>query len=109
KISEVPVTVVRFTDSCLRDPWGEIREVGEELQRLVEEGRNHLLLNFCDVEFMSSAMLGVLQILRKKLLASNGTLTLTNIRPDIFPLFTIPKLDKLFDIRDEQAGALPSI
>ncbi len=64
KISEVPVTVVRFADACLRDPWGEIREAGEELDRLVEEGRIHLLLNFCDVEFMSSAMLGVLQILR---------------------------------------------
>ena len=68
KLSEVPVTVVRFTDPSLRDPWvgfadvslrdpwGEIREVGKEFQRLVEEGRTHLLLNFCDVQFMSSTM-----------------------------------------------------
>lgn len=84
KISEVPVTVVRFTDPCisnprvgvpyvsLRDPWGEIREVGEELQRLVEEGRTHLLLNFCDVEFMSTSMLGELLKLREKVMLATG-------------------------------------
>ncbi len=121
RISEVPVTVVRFTDPSLsnpwvgmgevslRDPFGEIREVGAELQRLVEEGHTHLLLNFCDVQFISTTMLGELINLRKQVIARQGTLTLTNLSPDILKVFTVMKLDKLFNIRADESDALPSI
>jgi anti-sigma B factor antagonist len=107
EVSEVgEVTVVRFVDRKILDE-GNIQEVGQELFSLVEEeGRQRLLLNFSTVDFLSSAALGKLITLDKKVKAHGGTLKLSNIRPNIYEVFAITKLNKLFDIRDDEADAL---
>ena len=64
------------------------------------------LLNFSNVEFLSSAALGKLITLDKKVKANGGRLKLSNIRPEIYEVFAITKLNKLFDIKDEEADAL---
>ena len=54
------VTVVTFNDSKIIDE-AEIQEFGQELYDLVErEGRKKIVLNFGNVEFLSSAALGKL-------------------------------------------------
>ena len=120
-ISEIPVTVVHFVDSslsdlwvgmgddALRDPRGQIHQVSEELQRLVDEGRTHLILNFCNVEFMSTTMYGELLRLRKKLIAAKGTLTLTNLNACNMDVLKVLSLDKVFNIRADEAAALSSL
>ena len=35
-----------------------------------------------------------------------GKLILTNIKPEIYEVFAITRLNKLFDIRDDEAQAL---
>ena len=56
------VAVVRFNDQRILDA-GSIQQLGEDLFQLVEaEGRDKLLLNFADVEFLSSAALKVRRI-----------------------------------------------
>jgi len=99
------VTVVNFTDRKILDEQN-IQIIGEQLFSLVDElGRRKLLLNFGNVEYMSSAALGKLITLNKKVQASGGRLILCNIDPQIREVFEITKLDKLFDIRnDEQEG-----
>jgi anti-sigma B factor antagonist len=121
KISEVLVTVVQFTDKQLTDAWvnladaslqdprSQIHEIMEEFDRLLSEGRKHLILNFANVEFVSTTMQGELLQLRQKVVAANGTLTLTNINPITLEMFKIPMLDKVFNIRKDQADALPSL
>lgn len=100
------VTVVRFVDRKVLDE-ADIQELGQELFGLVEElNRRQLLLNFTDVEFISSATLGKLIVLDRKLKAHKGRLKLSNIRPEIMEVFRITKLDRVFDIRDEEADAL---
>ena len=100
------VAVVRFNDQKILDE-ANIQEMGQELFSLVEEqGRKNLLLNFTNVEFLSSAALGKLITLDKKVKAHSGRLKLSNIRPEIYEVFAITKLNKLFDIRDDEAGAL---
>ena len=100
------VTVVRFIDKKILDE-ANIQEMGEELFRLVEkENRKLLLLNFASVEFLSSAALGKLITLDKKVKAHGGRLKLSNIRPEIREVFTITRLDKLLDIKDNEADAL---
>ncbi len=60
------VTVVRFVDRKILDE-GNIQEIGQELFDLVEkEGCKKLLLNFSTVDFLSSAALGKLITLDKK-------------------------------------------
>jgi anti-sigma B factor antagonist len=75
--------------------------------KLVEQDhRKNLLLNFFNVEFLSSAALGKLITLDKKVKANGGRLKLSNIRPEIYEVFAITKLNKLFDIKDDETDAL---
>ncbi|MBN2577698.1 MAG: STAS domain-containing protein [Pirellulales bacterium] len=100
------VTVVRFRDQKIVEDLN-IQELGQELFQLVEkERREKILLNFSSVEFLSSAALGKLITLDKKVKAHNGKLRLSNIRPEIFEVFQITKLNRLFDIKEEEADAL---
>ena len=54
------ITVVNFVDKKILDEQN-IQVIGEQLFSLVDElGRNKILLNFKNVEFLSSAALGKL-------------------------------------------------
>jgi anti-sigma B factor antagonist len=102
------VSVVRFVDRKILDE-ANIQELGQELFQLIEEeNRKSILLNFSSVEFLSSAALGKLITLDKKVKARGGKLKLSNIRPEIYEVFAITKLNKLFDIKDDEADALAS-
>jgi len=107
QVSEVgDVSVVRFVDRKILDE-ANIQELGQELFQLAEDdNRKKLLLNFVSVEFLSSAALGKLITLDKKVKARGGRLKLSNIRPEIYEVFAITKLNKLFDIKDDEADAL---
>ena len=100
------VTVVKFVDKKILDEAG-IQELGLELFNLVEhDNRKALLLNFADVEFLSSAALGKLITLDRKVKAAKARMKLCHIRPEILEVFQITKLNKVFDIRGEEAEAI---
>jgi anti-sigma B factor antagonist len=100
------VTVVNFVDKRILDEQN-IQIIGEQLFSLVDEvGRRKVLLNFGNVEFLSSAALGKLIALHKKLQAVGGRLILCNIDPEIYEVFEITRLDKFFNIRKEEQAAL---
>ena len=107
EVSDVgEVTVVRFLDRKILDETN-IQELGQELFALVEEeNRQKLLLNFSSVSFLSSAALGKLINLDKKVRAHGGKLKLSNVRPEIYEVFAITKLNKLFEMHEEEADAL---
>ncbi|HLA84333.1 MAG TPA: STAS domain-containing protein [Thermoguttaceae bacterium] len=100
------VTVVRFRDQKILDDLN-IQELGRELSRLVEvDHRKKLLLNFSSVEFLSSAALGKLITLEKKVKAADGALKLCCIQPQTYEVFAITKLNLLFDIKEDETDAL---
>jgi anti-sigma B factor antagonist len=100
------ITVVSFLDKKILDEQN-IQIIGEELFRLVDDqGYRKLLLNFGNVEYLSSAALGKLITLNKKLQQAGGRLVLCNIRPEIHEVFEITKLDKFFKIVKEEQAAL---
>ena len=100
------VTVVRFRDHKILEDIN-VQELGQELFQLIEvENRRKLVLNFFAVEFLTSAALGKLITLDKKVKVHGGLLRLCNIRPEIFEVFEITKLNRLFEIKDEEADAL---
>ena len=103
------VTVVTFNDSKIIDE-AEIQEFGQELYDLVErDGKKKIVLNFANVEFLSSAALGKLIGFDKRVKQHGAELILSNIRPEIYEVFAITKLTKLFVIRDDEADALAAI
>src|SRR6202045_3218314 len=100
------VTVVNFTDRKILDEQN-IQVIGEQLFSLVDQdGMKKLLLNFANVEYLSSAALGKLITLNKKLQAVGGRLILCNIDPQIHEVFEITRLDKFFKIMKEEQQAL---
>ena len=107
EVNEVgEVTVVHFRDQKIIEDLG-IQELGQELFHLVEvDNRKKLVLNFSSVDFLSSAALGKLITLDKKIKARDGVLKLCNIRPEIYEVFAITRLNRLFDIKDDEADAL---
>jgi len=103
------VTVVNFTDKKILDEQN-IQLIGEQLFRLVDElGRRKLLLNFGNVEYLSSAALGKFITLNKKVNAAGGRLILCNIDPQIYEVFEITKLNKLFNIKKDEQSAMQEI
>src|SRR5260370_652448 len=107
------ITVVNFLDKKILDEQN-IQIIGEQLFSLVDnEGCRKVLLNFSNVESLSSAALGKLITLNKKLQQAGGRLVLCNIDPQIHEVFEITKLDKFFKIRkdddpDEEFGGVGS-
>src|SRR3954451_21895677 len=105
------VTVVSFRDPrIVADEV--IQEVGDQLIDLVDGlGRKNLLVNFGNVQAFSSAALGKLFGLRKKVDSVGGQLALFCIHPDLLELFRLqsgPGRDPLFAIYVDERAALAS-
>lgn len=100
------VSVVEFADRKILEELS-IQEIGEELDRLVEsEPGIKLLLNFQNVDHLSSAALGMLITLNKKIKERSGLLKLSNINRQIFEVFKITRLNRVFDIHESANEAL---
>lgn len=100
------VTVARFVDKKILDE-SNIQIIGNQLFSLVDEDhRAKIVLDFTNVEYLSSAALGKLITMDKKVKAASGKLRLCSIRSDILEVFKITRLDKLFTIRENRDKAL---
>ena len=100
------VSVVEFADRKILEELS-IQEIGEELDRLVEsEPGIKLLLNFKNVDHLSSAALGMLITLNKKIKEHNGSLKLSNINRQILEVFKITRLNRVFDIHESANDAM---
>jgi|TARA_B100000809_G_C15124838_1_gene525768 anti-sigma B factor antagonist len=100
------VLVVYFTESRILDE-ATIQTLGADLEQMAnraEEGK--LLLNFENVRFMSSAMLGKLVSLNKKCKTEEIDLKLCSISKDIMEVFKLMRLNKLLDLRSDEDKAL---
>ena len=102
------VTVVEFQDRKILEEL-LITQIGEKLDQLVGTRDNmKLLLTFKNVEHLSSAALGMLITLHKRIADLGGQLKLTDIKPQIYEVFKITRLNKVFDIHDSAAKAKAS-
>lgn len=103
------VTVAKFTDKKILDE-GNIQVIGNQLFSLVEEdGRQKIILDFSNVEYLSSAALGKLITMDKKVKTAKGKLRLCSVRPDIYEVFAITKLNKLFTMCEDREKALEGL
>jgi anti-sigma B factor antagonist len=101
------VAVVDFVDSGLMFEGALIQHVGEELQRLLtDHGRSKILLDFSNVQYISSSMLGQLSRLAKEVDKAKGQLKLVGLGPVLRDTFRISHFESLFSIYDDQSSAL---
>ena len=105
---EKDVTRVGFLDRNILDE-ASIQQIGEEITQIIEAAPNpKIVLNFASVEHLSSAALGALITINNKVRQHGGQLRLSNIDPQIYEVFVITKLNKLFQIHDDLAKAVLS-
>jgi anti-sigma B factor antagonist len=102
------VTQVEFVDRNILDE-SNIHQIGEEIAHLVEAEQNpKLVISFANVDHLSSAALGTLITIHNKVKARSGQLRLARIDPQIYEVFVITKLNKLFEIHEDVDRAMAS-
>ena len=100
------VVIISFADARILDE-ARIRGLGKELTEILGKSEEErVVLNFRNVEFMSSAMLGMLVSFNKRCKEFKVKLKLCGIVPEIREVFKITRLDKLFDIQSDVETAL---
>ena len=92
------VTFVTFTEERILDEE-QIKELREAIEAVIEKnGNKKLILNFVNVKFMTSAVLGLLVRIHKKVIERGGKLQLSNLDSNLRRVFEITQLTKIFDI-----------
>lgn len=102
-------TIITFTGNKILEDK-DIRSLQESILSVVEQGDGiKLILDFCNVQFLSSAVLGLLIRVSKKVYERNGKLRLCNINPKIYRIFKMTRLTKVFDIYEDLDSAVESL
>ncbi|MHC4912578.1 MAG: STAS domain-containing protein [Planctomycetota bacterium] len=101
--------IITFTEEKILEEK-DIQTLSESIVSIVEQGeRINLILDFCNVRFLSSAVLGLLIRVSKKVYERDGQLKLCNIDPKINEIFKITRLNKIFDICQDIEDASESL
>jgi anti-anti-sigma factor len=85
--------VVRPTGRRLDPGW--LERLGDSLELRPDM---RLLIDFSDVQYLASPVLGQLIDLKKRLGACGGRLALRHLHPDLAEVFRITRLDRVFDL-----------
>lgn len=102
------VSLCEFVSSRILDE-SNIKEIGDALSDLIDQSEHpKLLLDFTQVDHLSSAALGMLINANNRIRLRSGQLRLACIRPQILEVFAITKLNKLFKILPTRQEALAS-
>ncbi len=105
---ERDITYIGFLDRNVLEE-ANIQQIGEEISQIIERSINpKLLISFENVEHLSSAALGTLITVNNKVRQKGGQLRLSNIDPQIYEVFVITKLNRLFQIFDSAEQATQS-
>ena len=94
------VTLVEFVDRNILDE-ANIQAINEEITSEIEKSDTpKVLISFSNVDHLSSAALGALITINNKIKEKGGELHLANIDPQIYEVFVITRLNKLFNIHE---------
>jgi len=83
-------------------------DVKKSFDDLIQNKKEKVVVNLKEVDYVDSSGLATLVEVLKKLRSYGGSLKLTNLSEKVLGLFEITKLNKLFDIVDDESGALSS-
>jgi anti-sigma B factor antagonist len=102
------VVIVEFIDRNILDE-ASIQQIGQEIADLIDSAVSpKLCVSFQNVDHLSSAALGTLISINNRIREKDGQLRLAHIDPQIYEVFVITKLNKLFQIHPTTKQALAS-
>jgi anti-sigma B factor antagonist len=113
-MTDVKISERQAGDVTVLDLGGRIT-IGEgsvalrgAIKRLIEEGKKKILLNLGKVSYVDSSGIGELVSSFTTINREGGQLKLLNLSQKIQDLMTITKLHTVFDVYEEETGALNS-
>ena len=94
-----------FDQSIEVKPIGEVDiytspDLKNKIFELIEEKALDIIINGEDLEYIDSTGLGVLMSIYKSVQEKKLKLTINNLRPNIYKLFDITGLNKVFNIQE---------
>ncbi len=99
------ILTIHLLDERLMDE-GQLKRIYTDVMALLDKTTEQkVVLDFSKVQFMSSSMLGKLVQIHKKCKEYKVKLKLSGISPEIYEVFKITRLHKLFDIESDEASA----
>lgn len=81
-------------------------DLESEFQKLVDAKEYNIVVNFRDLDYISSAGLGVFMGFIEDIRKNGGDIKLTNMKPKIYRVFDLLGFPTLYDILDEEANAI---
>jgi len=101
------VTLVRLLAGTVRTE-AEVDALGRGLLAVAEVPGRRVVFSFLGVKHLTSLVLGKLIQVHKRLAESGGEIRLADIDPQIYEVFAITHLDRLFKIYEREDEALAS-
>jgi len=100
------VQIIEFVDTRILDQL-QIDRIKNEILKMIEDaGHPKFLINFENVKYISSAVLGMLMTVNKAIVKEKGELRLAGIDKSLMEVFKLTRLDKILKIYDKPADAL---
>jgi len=99
------VTVLSFAGvDQLYDP----EQLRTLILEVVSKGRVKLLIDFANITYISSSILGCLITTYRELKEKNGHLKILNVQPGVSNVFVITRLDRIIEMFNDRETALKS-
>jgi anti-sigma B factor antagonist len=103
------IAVVDFVNSQLMFATDVVEEIGAELNSLISDHRySKIVLDFRNVQYVSSMMLAKLASLERHVETAKGKLKFCGLGPVLRDTFRIGHFERVFDIYDNTDKALQS-
>ncbi len=81
-------------------------ELEAAIATVVEQGKNNIIVSFSELEYISSAGLGVFMVFFEDLRENGGDIKLASMKPKVFSVFDLLGFPTLFDIVESEEEAI---
>ncbi|HBG28178.1 MAG: hypothetical protein A2Y10_19560 [Planctomycetes bacterium GWF2_41_51] len=107
--TEKTVTTISFNVASLT-AGADMDFVARQISELIANQKpKNLLVDFSGVKFFSSQTLGILLDAKKKLSTQNANVIISGINPQLYRVFKITNLDKLFSFYPDAQSAISEL
>jgi anti-anti-sigma factor len=109
----LPVSIERWSDNILVVELQDDPGFADDLVALIEQLDTRkdvdVVLNFAGINYLNSSNIAKLLKLRKKLITNKRRLVLCEINTNVWGLFLVTGLDKVFEFSDNVSTALTGL
>ncbi|MDD5326528.1 MAG: STAS domain-containing protein [Phycisphaerae bacterium] len=102
-------TIVAFKTASISNVE-EIASISRQIKQFIEEKKpKEVVIDFEQVRFFSSAVLGLLLDIRAKLKIYDGKIAISAINPQLYRVFKITHLDRIFEFFPDKDNAAKAV